>query len=301
MEKVVFNWNIKEKPEDFIVSEVGQHLLAEDGEFFLYRLIKRGLNTKDITSHYNLRYAGLKDKNALTFQYVSSKDFLGETVFKKVSEGRFFGLVYLGRVRRQIRIGQLKGNRFSIKLKENVAIQQDKNWFINYYDLQRISRNRERGKALLKKLPDDTKWKRLNWFQNFYIDAYLSHLWNRAVMELLKEKFDGYLIVDNGLKYFFPYTDYTTLENSFKRYIPILGYKVKLDKIEETVYLKVLKKEGFSLEWLLERLKNLGIKGDYRKTFSVAEGLSIKGDRVNFFLQKGSYATMFLKSIFLPK
>ncbi|HHG73424.1 MAG TPA: tRNA pseudouridine(13) synthase TruD, partial [Persephonella sp.] len=85
----------------------------------------------------------------------------------------------------------------------------------------------------------------------------------------------------------------------FPRFFPILGYKVKLSDKEADIYRYVLEKEGFTFEDMLCRLKQLKIKGDYRKTFLKAENIHIKNGRINFFLPKGAYATMFLKNVFI--
>ncbi|NPA58107.1 MAG: tRNA pseudouridine(13) synthase TruD, partial [Aquificae bacterium] len=44
--------------------------------------------------------------------------------------------------------------------------------------------------------------------------------------------------------------------------------------------------------------KSLKIKGSYRKTFVKAEDCRVEGDRIGFFLPKGSYATMYLKHLY---
>ncbi|NPA57878.1 MAG: tRNA pseudouridine(13) synthase TruD, partial [Aquificae bacterium] len=282
MEKLTFNWKVKEKPEDFIVKEVAEFSLDEKGKHYLYLLIKRNLNTRDIAVRYGLSYAGLKDKNAITFQYASSGNFLGDTVFEKKADGSFFGLVFLGRINKKIRIGHLKGNRFSIRLKGHRLKKQD--WLINYYDLQRTGRNVLKGKKLMKELSTGVSWKSLSWLQNFYIDAYLSHLWNRAVSLMLQESFKGYRLIEEGRSYFIPDTDYDTLMGSFVRFFPLLGYKVKLSERERAVYSQVAEVEGFTVEQLLERLKSLKIKGSYRKTFVKAEDCRVEGDRIGFFL-----------------
>ncbi|ACO04091.1 MAG TPA: tRNA pseudouridine(13) synthase TruD [Persephonella sp.] len=296
MEKTVFNWNLKEKPEDFIVSEVAELPVNETGNFYLYMLIKRNMNTKEIAGRYRLGYAGLKDKNALTFQYVSSERFLGDILREKKDSETFFILYLLGKITKRIKIGQLKGNRFSIKLKHRDIKDQD--WFINYFDIQRLERNFEKGRKVLMSIPPETSWKKLSWFENFYIDAYLSYLWNKTLMRFLSENFEGYRIYEKTFGFFIPFTDYRYLMENIPKFWPILGYKVKMKDYEIKVYSDILKEEGIDLKEILRILKDLRIKGDYRKTFLRAEDLEIKGDRIQFFLPKGAYATMFLKHIF---
>ncbi|WP_457642521.1 tRNA pseudouridine(13) synthase TruD [Persephonella sp.] len=297
MEKIIFRWNLKERPEDFIVKEVADLPVDENGKFYLYILIKRNLNTKEITNRYKLRYAGLKDKNALTFQYVSSDRFLGEIIKEKIDDKTFYILQYAGNLKKRIKIGQLKGNKFSIKLKGNKI--KDQIWFINYFDIQRLERNFEKGRKLLKNLPEGIKWKDLSWLENFYIDAYLSFLWNKSLMNFLMENFDGYKIKEKSFGFFIPYTDYEYLMGNIPKFWSIAGYKVKMKDFERKIYRKILIEEGFDFDTFIQKLKQLKIKGDYRKTFLKADNLKISQDRIEFFLPKGSYATMFLKHIYL--
>jgi tRNA pseudouridine13 synthase len=106
-------------------------------------------------------------------------------------------------------------------------------------------------------------------------------------------------VEEKKLKYFIPDTDFNRLMDSFPRFWSILGYKVKLKEYEKRIYSTVLEREGFDIDQFLQKMRELKIKGDYRKTFLRAEDLYIKDGRINFFLPKGAYATMFLKNIFI--
>jgi len=298
MKEIVFNWNIKEKPEDFIVKEVIDIPFSDRGKYNVYMLVKRNLNTKDITAPYRLFYAGLKDKNALTFQYVSTKRYLGELIKEKRDKGTFFFLYHVGKSSKQIKVGHLKGNKFSIRLKNHI-IDREKNWFINYFDTQRLSKNPIKGKELLLNLPDGITWKKLKWLEHFYIEAYLSYLWNKSLELFLKENFNGYILKEKNIKFFIPYTDYNQLMSSPKKFWAILGHKVKLDHFEEKYYKIVLKDENIDFQFLIEKLQNLKLKGGYRKYFLKAEDIKITEERIEFFIHKGGYATMFLKHIYV--
>jgi tRNA pseudouridine13 synthase len=117
-------------------------------------------------------------------------------------------------------------------------------------------------------------------------------------MRYLSERFEGYKIYEKSFGFFIPFTDYQFLFENIPRFWPILGYKVRIKDYELNIYSEILSDEGIDIEKILNKLKNLRIKGDYRKTFLKAEDLIIKGDRIQFFLPKGAYATMFLKHIF---
>ncbi len=295
MEKILtFNWKLKEKPENFIVKEVAEFEPDEKGQHYLYLLIKRNYNTKELSKKFDFSYAGLKDKNALTFQFVSLEENIGKLI-KDKKDNQFYIFQYLGTIKKKIKIGNLKGNKFAIKL-DNTYFEL-KNWMINYYDLQRIENNWEKGREILKELKNSNKTrKRLSWLKNFYIDSYLSYLWNKSLEEYLKENFEGYFIGEKDFKFFIPETDYNYLMENAPKFWGILGYKVNLEKNRD-YYQRILKND-FEFEELIEILKKLRIKGDYRKTFVKVEDINLKGNYLSFFLPKGSYGTMYLKHIF---
>ncbi len=289
MREVEFKWK-RENPEDFIVKEVSEIPLDSSGNHYLYLLAKRNLTTKEIARKLNLSYAGMKDKTALTFQKVSSDRFLGEFLREKIDSKSWFILKFLGKTKRKLKIGQLKGNRFAV----NVSGFEIKKIpaFINYYDVQRISGNWKRGKEILFKLLEKPK-KRLSWTQNFLIDSYLSYLWNRSLELYLKERLSGYYVVDGEERFFIPEK---VDVGELPKFWTILGYKKKLFDSEE-FYREVLREEGFGLEELLELLRFLRIKGDYRMTYVIPRDVKKIGRYLFFFLPKGSFATMFLKHV----
>jgi tRNA pseudouridine13 synthase len=87
--------------------------------------------------------------------------------------------------------------------------------------------------------------------------------------------------------------------SSPKKFWAILGHKVKLDHFEEKYYKIVLKDENIDFQFLIEKLQNLKLKGGYRKYFLKAEDIKITEERIEFFIHKGGYATMFLKHIYV--
>ena len=287
MKEVSFNWKRK-KPEDFIVKEVSEIPLDPSGNHHLYLLVKRNLTTKEICRKYGLSYAGMKDKLALTSQKVSSENFLGKFIREFTNRNSWFILKYLGKTRKKLKIGQLRGNRFAVNV-SGYSVKKA-TAFINYYDAQRISGNWRRGKEFLLKLVKKPE-RKLSWTQNFLIDSYLSYLWNRSLELYLKEQFTGYYVVDGEEKFFIP--EGFDLDK-LPKFWTVLGYKKKLLESQE-FYRKALEKEGFDMEGFLNLLKILGIKGDYRMTYVIPREVRKTGNYLFFFLPKGSFATMFLK------
>jgi len=298
MKEIFFEWKIKEKAEDFIVKEVIDIPFSDFGKYNIYLLIKRDMNTKEITAPYRLFYAGLKDKNALTFQYVSTKKYLGELLKEKREGGKFFFLQYIGKSSKQIKVGHLKGNKFSVRLKGH-KIDTTKDWFINYFDIQRLSKNLKKGKELLLTIDDNTIWKKMKWIEHFSIEAYLSYLWNKSLKLYLMENYEGYLVKEKNITFFVPYTSYSQLMEKPRKFWTILGSKVKLDEEEKKYYEKALQDENIDLQFLIQKLKNLKLKGNYRKYFLKATDIKVSDSRIEFFIQKGGYATMFLKQIYI--
>jgi len=293
LREVEFRWK-RERPEDFIVKEVSDFPRDENGPHYLYLLAKKNLTTKEVCSPLGLSYAGMKDKLAITFQKVSSPKFLGDFL-KEERKGGWFALKFLYKVRKKVKVGQLKGNRFAVNLKGLKV--REREWFINYYDVQRIlglEGNYRRGRELLLQMVASKKVKRrLSWTQNFLIDSYLSYLWNESFALYLKERFGGYLVREREATFFVPEAPSDEIKE-LPKFWPLLGYKKKLS-VAEGYYGQLLEKEGFSLEGFLNLLKKLGIKGDYRKTYLLMEPPKKVGDYLFFTLPKGAFATMYLK------
>ncbi len=131
---------IKEKPEDFIVTELlPENFIKKKGKYYVYKLIKKG-----VTTHYCLNkigkcgYCGLKDKRAITTQYITTR--------KKLSiKDEHFKLELVGMSEEQLSRGKNKGNSFRIRIRINKEeeelikknIKRVEKGFINYYGPQR--------------------------------------------------------------------------------------------------------------------------------------------------------------------
>ena len=113
---------IKSRPQDFVVEELlDLPEFSDKGNYFIYKLEKTGLSTLEIVNHLvrkygihdkKINFAGLKDKYALTSQYLS---IMGSGL-KEIKEANFT-LISLGRSMRPIGTDLLKGNRFRITLR----------------------------------------------------------------------------------------------------------------------------------------------------------------------------------------
>lgn len=142
---------LKRLPEDFQVDELTT-VQPEGGDYALYRLTKKSLGTPEAidrlvsrlkVQRHRISYGGLKDKHAVTTQYVTIR-------FGPRQGGRFapIELDYLGQVDRAFTPQFITGNRFRIVLRDLSAAALEKarhalhevaaSGFPNYFDDQRF-------------------------------------------------------------------------------------------------------------------------------------------------------------------
>lgn len=145
---------IKQLPEDFIVEEVAKRDILPSGAFKLFLLEKKGLDSfgaKKIigkefkVSSQEIGMAGLKDKHALTRQYISIPARFNIPVdFSQQS----IALKQLGFIDKPILLGGLECNRFTITIRDikktdlerlKPALKQVFEFGVpNYFDSQRF-------------------------------------------------------------------------------------------------------------------------------------------------------------------
>ena len=167
---------IKDSPQDFIVEEMPGFILKDSGDYCIYKLVKSNLNTEQaadiICSRFhiekkNLKYAGSKDKNALTTQYISIyKD--DKINIDEVSAGHSLKVSFIGYLDTPLSLGCLEGNNFEVIIRElgkknlenfskrisgNISDGTDTSRIVpNYFDDQRFSSNNKSiGICMLKK------------------------------------------------------------------------------------------------------------------------------------------------------
>ena len=197
-------------PRDFTVEEIPLYEFTGEGEHLVLKVRKKEMTTWEmldaISNHIGIRrrdigYAGLKDKHAMTIQYISVMAIHEEKL--KAFTHEKIKILKMQRHNNKIRIGHLKGNRFKIRLKKVLGIQRAKldsvlewikaNGVPNYFGNQRFGtdgNNWEDGKKILEgKLKiRDKKTK------EFLVGAYQSYLFNawlcrRMELNHLLEKF----------------------------------------------------------------------------------------------------------------
>ncbi|WP_407925310.1 tRNA pseudouridine(13) synthase TruD [Helicobacter mehlei] len=184
----------KKCPKDFIVSEEPLYPFSGEGAHGILHVRKKNKSTWEMLSLLAnvlgcplsaFGYAGLKDKDALTSQYISlPKEYLGalETHAKTLQDQdiKILDTTCHGH---KIRLGHLKGNRFFVRLKKVTPLNAQKishvleflvQWgFPNYFGAQRFGKWGDNFKQA--KLQTSKKLKRLD---RFLISSYQSWLFN---------------------------------------------------------------------------------------------------------------------------
>jgi len=184
----------KQSKDDFVVTEIPLYEFSGEGEHLILKIRKKDLATWDalkIISEYvgcknrDIGYAGLKDKNAMTVQYIS----IHKSHEDKIDTFSHPQIKILEKTyhNNKIKIGHLKGNKFFIRLKRvqpmhkmklESALKQIAVYGIpNYFGFQRFGLdgdNYNKGEALIA----GTLKVRDRKLRQMYINAYQSYLYN---------------------------------------------------------------------------------------------------------------------------
>lgn len=315
---------IKDRPEDFVVEELPLYQPADEGNFAFLLLEKENLSTLDfvarIRKHLDLRdeelgLAGWKDKRAITRQWVSiPRDKVTERGLEQLA-GDGIQTMEQRHHSHKLRTGHLLGNRFSILIRQvdleaesraHATIQQLQTLGLpNFYGPQRFGasgNNPEKGLALLLgqyRLRSVRKRKLL-------MSSYSSLLFNLTLKKRMEQNlFIKLLPGDIAKKHdtggIFLVSDPEKEQPRADRLEisatgPIWGKKMKragdaAAALEE----KILGSQGLTPEVFRRQpgsRRSLRIPLKEVKMCQEKEGL-----RLEFFLPKGSYATVLLDEI----
>jgi len=195
-------FDFKQTVKRFFVEEIPLYTFTGTGNYLILKIQKTDMSTwKLITvlskatrlQERDIGYAGLKDKNATTIQYISIPKQYEKELNKNLTTEK---IEILERTynKAPIKVGQLKGNAFSIilhhihakdaKFFSTTAMKLQKEGIPNYYGYQRFgedSRSYMQGKeiALSGKKLKGSKEKLL-------VSAYQSYLYNKWLAERVK-------------------------------------------------------------------------------------------------------------------
>lgn len=184
---------------DFVVKEIPLYEFSGKGEHLIIFVRKKGLSTFELLKilsrtlgckEKDIGYAGLKDKAATTYQYISIHQSLEGKLQNALSslESLQIKILNCTRHNNKLKIGHLKGNAFFVRLKKVLPIQQIQlqstlqtlatHGFPNFFGTQRFGKdgnNHQIGKNIhLHK--EHFKNKKIS---SFLISSYQSYLFNQ--------------------------------------------------------------------------------------------------------------------------
>lgn len=321
---------IKQIPEDFKVEEVIDLKLTKSGNYLVYKLTKKDWDCfkllQTIARILNTKikfigYAGNKDKKAITSQYIS---------FYKIAKARIdklnikdVKLEFIGYSPDRINLGDLKGNNFIITIRslDKKVVFPTNIQLENYFDEQRFGNKGTThlvGKAIiqrdfrkaceilnLKVEGSDyigtlrTEHRRL---LRFYISSYQSYLFNKILsmyIENYKHSKIRYILGELSISE----KDLDNFE------VPLISFDAKFVKRIEKIANNILDEQGIKLnDFIIKEMPELIAKTVYRKAFVDVNKIKVKfeNDEMNkgklkavieFFLPKGSYATLLMKRL----
>ncbi|MBI5760953.1 MAG: tRNA pseudouridine(13) synthase TruD [Planctomycetales bacterium] len=320
---------IKQQLEDFEVDEIPAYEPSGKGDFLYLWVEKIDLSAEQLTSHLakflkiahqDIGMAGMKDRQAITRQFVSVPARC-EPLLESIQHAGI-RVLSVARHRNKLRTGHLKGNRFSILVRNcvpgaetNAAAIADRirqTGFANYFGDQRFGRDGETlqlGCELLRgtKTPGDIARVRRKFLLRLALSAVQSHLFNLVLAERITDGLidqvlagDVMQVVESGGP--FVVEDVSREQPRFDaREIvttgPLFGPKMKQPLGDVTAReSRVL--EQFQLEPVaFTRYANL-TSGTRRPFLIWPENLQVEserdGIRLRFTLPAGCYATVLL-------
>ncbi len=229
----MLTYSYKTINSDFRVTEI-LNLILDGGDYHYYIMRKKGYRTVDVIDMIavendltisDISYAGLKDEDAITTQYIAVKCKKIENIVRTY-RNQEFSISYVGSANAPIQIGKLQGNSFRIRLRNldlciaRKLCSKEKHAFsvINYFDTQRFGMPKmpklshkigecllaEESDVALRYLRDSgnmdevtyRKWKNcpkeyISHMEirrkTFFLSSYDSYIWNNGIVKAMDE------------------------------------------------------------------------------------------------------------------
>ena len=286
---------------DFIVEEIPNREFSGTGNFLILKIKKEWLSTWDLIreisetldiDEHKIGYAGLKDKNATTTQYISIP-LIKEKYLKALKKPNI-KILAVYKDKSGLNIGDLTGNKFTINLKDvkeevvpaiySVLSKIQKHGLPNYFGYQRFGQDYNFQKAQDVTYGEEiVKNKKLEHllisaYQSYFFNAWLSHRVQMSKEENLNKlkPLNGDIFLNN---------DKVTITGLLpgRKVVRSSGDAREIEKIfdDEFVHAKGFRREA----WIkVDDLKNKYNAEEQKLTLS-------------FTLPKGSYATVLIENI----
>jgi tRNA pseudouridine13 synthase len=197
---------LRRSPEDFRVDEVPAYLPSGTGPHLYVRIEKRGRTTRDALralAHLlgvpdrDAGYAGLKDKDAVTTQWLSFPVAKDPDPAALAAPG--IRVLEVSRHGNKLRAGHVRANRFELAVRggdlapatASVAALAERG-LPNFFGPQRFGlegRNAAVGRALIlgERTPETARAARDRFLRRLSISAYQAELFNRWLVERLSD------------------------------------------------------------------------------------------------------------------
>ncbi len=207
---------LKANPEDFVVVEDLGFEPDGEGEHILVRILKNGCNTRFVAEALakylkiharEVSFAGQKDKHAVTEQWLCAR--MPGNAMPDLSQFRLEGCQVLeyARHKRKLRLGALKGNAFTLVLREVshrdevekrlTAINEQ--GVPNYFGAQRFGIGGSNLQGALRWAQSNAPVRDRN-KRSFWLSAARSALFNQIVSERLKKPDANQVVVGDALQ-----------------------------------------------------------------------------------------------------
>jgi len=187
-------FHFAQSPRDFVVDEIPLYEFSGEGEHLVLHVRKKNLSTWEMVDIIcnttgakgkEIGTAGLKDKNALTTQYISVPARI-EDAIDKLDHPQ---IKILSKIRHnnKIRTGHLKGNRFFIRIKKVLPVGASKldqaikhikkDGMPNYFGYQRFGNDGDNYK-IGQEIVEGKRKEKNKKKSRLFISSYQSHLFN---------------------------------------------------------------------------------------------------------------------------
>ena len=324
---------------DFMVEEIPLYEFSGSGEHLILKVRKKDLTTwqmlDDISSYVGIRrrdigYAGLKDKHAMTIQYISLPVKYEERIQSFAHDK--IKILDIQKHNNKIRVGHLKGNRFKLRLKKVLGIQKEMilsvlewiehNGVPNYFGYQRFGIHADNWQEGKKILSGELKIKdRKN--REFLISAYQSYLFNNwlskrveisrlleefsenetenilnlksGVLKETKKQSNFFKILHGDLMMHYPYGKIFYAQDVISESLRFVQKDISVTGLIPGRRAQIAKESSRSIEELYDM--DIAQNGSRRYAWIFPSDIKADYDpqkahmQLEFFLPKGSYAT----------
>ena len=322
---------IRHQPEDFIVNEIPLFVPSGEGEHLWLKIQKTNLNTDWVAGQLaklldvkrqDVGFAGLKDRHAVTTQwfsiYLPGKD-IPDLIDDAISSlDTSIKIIEQTRHLKKLRRGTLKGNRFTIIVRDFVGDQAVVNetlekihhqGVVNYFGNQRFGNNFANIERVNAWFKGEMKKPKNRNQRSLYLSAARSWIFNhilneRVIQNTWDKPMQGDIFILNGSRsWFVDDVDERIIQRVEQLDIhlsaPLWGRgqlesKYEVAKIESTIA------ENHSI--LCAGLEKNGLKQERRALRVQVDGLELQWlDKttleLHFSLPPGSYATVLLNQL----